>query len=358
MELLSLDSLPFQQPLSEMTDFYRIRDLEGLPLPVEQLPMARALSGETFHDYRVLVHGISGNNSVMSFSGAPALADNNTIEGAVVVFRDITANQKLERAKDEFLAVAAHELRSPLAAVRSYAEMLLRRERQRNEADTRDLRGLGTLSQQVTHMLRMVDNLLDVSRLDAGQLDLQLQRINLVSLANQVLDQQRHATSGQELLLETNAPELWVECDSMRVRQVLTNLVSNAIKYSPPESRITVMLTTRAMLQQKHTHTDEDQTLSIELGQSGYLDTQETSGYPKWEALISVTDQGCGIPADRLPRLFERYYRVKNRRAEGLGLGLYLSRQFVLMHGGEVWVDSIEGHGCTFYFTLPMREEQ
>lgn len=357
MALLSLDAIPFQQPLSEMPDFYGIRDLDDTPLPVEQLPMARALSGETFHDHRVFIHGVSGDNSVMSFSGAPVRADNHSIEGAVVIFRDITAHEKLERAKDEFLAVAAHELRSPLAAVRSYAEMMLRRERQRTESDARDLRGLTILSQQVAHMLRMVDNLLDVSRLDAGQLDLQLQHINLVSLAAQVLDQQRPAAAEHELMLETEQPELLVECDSLRVRQVLTNLVSNAVKYSSGNTTITVRLTTRPI---------SADAPALGEGDAGQDDSEQLAGQetavvrcmPRHEAVVSVSDQGNGIHPDQQPRLFQRYYRVKNRRAEGLGLGLYLSRQFVRMHGGRIWVDSQEGKGSTFYFTLPMREEE
>lgn len=356
MELLSLESVPYQQPLSEMPDFYGIRDLDNCPLPVEQLPLARALSGETFHDYRVFIHGVSGDNSVMSFSGAPVRADNNTIEGAVVILRDITAHQKLERAKDEFLAVAAHELRSPLAAVRSYAEMMLRRERQRTESDGRDLRGLTILSQQVTHMLRMVDNLLDVSRLDAGQIDLQLQPINLVSLATQVLDQQRPSATDHDLVLETEQAELWVTCDSLRVRQVLTNLVSNAIKYSPGNTIVTVKLGT-ALVSDNTAPISEVEMGNDEQSQTIEDDTAVVCSLSRYEAVVSVTDQGSGIPPDQQIRLFQRYYRVKSRRAEGLGLGLYLSRQFVLKHGGRIWVESQEGKGSTFYFSLPIYEE-
>lgn len=344
MELLSLDSVPFKQPLSEMPDFYGIRDTDNQPLPVERLPLARALSGEVFHDYRVLLHGASGENSVMSFSGAPARADNGDIEGAVVVFRDITASQKLERAKDEFLAVAAHELRSPLAAVRSYADLLLRREQQRGEADPRDLHGLTILSQQVTHMLRMVDNLLDVSRLDAGQLDLQRQRVDLVPLAMQVLDQQRPAAPTHELVLQTDYPELWVEGDPLRIRQVLTNLVGNAIKYSPSETQVTICLTMCRVDR-------GERVLDLE----AHSAPATTHTQPR-AALISVADMGSGIASEQQGNLFQRFYRAGNRRTEGLGLGLYLSRQFVLMHGGDIWVESVEGKGCTFYFTLPIAE--
>jgi two-component system phosphate regulon sensor histidine kinase PhoR len=333
LTLLRLDSLPFEQPLAEMPGFYRMRDLEGRPLErEEELPFARALAGELFQDYRLILRGASGDETVMSFSGAPARADDGTIEGAVVVFRDITASQKLERAKDEFLAVAAHELRSPLAAVRSYADLLLRREQQREEADPRDLHGLTILTQQVSHMLRMVDNLLDVSRIDAGQLDLQLQRVNLVSLAAQVIDQQRPSAGGRELLLEYDADELYVECDSLRIRQVLTNLIGNAIKYGPPSGAVTVRLR------------------RVEAG-----DEEAAGGGPA--ALVCVTDVGAGIASEQQAKLFQRYYRVRSSRAEGLGLGLYLSRQFVQMHGGRIWVESDEGAGSTFVFTLPLEQE-
>ncbi|MCG8348585.1 MAG: ATP-binding protein [Chloroflexales bacterium] len=338
MNMLTLEYVPYDQPLSEMPDFYGIRDLEGQPLPVEQLPLALALSGEVFHDYRVLLRGASGYDSVMSFSGSPAYAydDDNSIEGAVVVFRDVTAHQKLERAKDEFLAIAAHELRSPLAAVRSYADLLLRREQQRSEVDPREIQGLTILTQQVSHMLQMVDNLLDVSRIDAGQLDLQIQPVNLVQLVTQVLDQQQPSTANHELVLETDYAELWIRCDSLRIHQVLTNLVSNAAKYSPPDTCITVRLSIRP----------QDETLT------SHEYHAPDNGVPS-EVVIEVMDRGSGISKDQLTQLFRRYYRGKNRRAEGLGLGLYLSRQFVLMHGGKIRVESNEDQGSTFAFTLP-----
>jgi two-component system phosphate regulon sensor histidine kinase PhoR len=333
LALLRLDSLPFEQPLAEMADFYRMRDLEGRPLGTEQLPFAMALAGELFQDYRLILRGASGDETVMSFSGAPARADDDTIEGAVVVFRDVTASQKLERAKDEFLAVAAHELRSPLAAVRSYADLLLRREQQREEADPRDLQGLTILTQQVSHMLRMVDNLLDVSRIDAGQLDLQLQRVNLLGLAAQVIDQQRPAAGGRELRLESQIEELYVECDPLRIRQVLTNLIGNAIKYSPAESQIVVRLR------------------RVEAG------VEAAEGMLGPVALVSVHDSGAGVPAEQQGKLFQRYYRARSNRAEGLGLGLYLSRQFVQMHGGQIWAEGGEGDGSTFAFALPLERE-
>ncbi|MBK9713742.1 MAG: GAF domain-containing protein [Kouleothrix sp.] len=342
MELLSVERIPAEQSISEMSDFYAIRDLEGETLPVERLPLARALSGEVFHDYRVLTRGASGQDTVLSFSGAPVYDDENNVDGAVVIFRDVTTSQKLERAKDDFLAVAAHELRSPLAAVRGYTDLLVRREQRRSDEDSPELRGLTILAQQVTHMLRMVDNILDVSRIDAGQVSLQLQRVSLVALAEQVLEQQRPAAGDRALLLESAEQELTIVCDSLRIRQVLTNLIGNAIRYSPPATRICVELSVERAGEIAARHPPY-----AARGVDEHADL----------ALISIQDQGAGISEDQLARLFRRYARGRERSGEGLGLGLYLTREFVARHGGDIWVESREGQGSTFCFTLPLEND-
>lgn len=347
--LLSLEHIPYQQPLSEMSDFYAIRDLEGEALPMDRLPTARALAGEVFHDYRVLLRGASGQDSVMSFSGAPVYDDQDMIEGAVVVFRDITTSQKLERAKDDFLAVAAHELRSPLAAVRGYADLLVRREQRRSEEDSPELRGLHILAQQVTHMLRMVDNLLDVSRLDAGQFHLSFQRVNLVMLTEQVIEQQRPSSGDRDLGLESNRQELMVVCDPLRIRQVLTNLINNAIRYSPPSTTISVGLTLEWARRIAKHHP---------LFAENMPGWQEKQYEDELMALIWVQDQGSGISAEQASRLFKRYARGQERRGEGLGLGLYLSHEFVTRHGGAIWVESQLEQGSTFYVALPLEQPE
>ncbi len=344
MELLSVERIPLEQSLSEMPDFYAMRDLEGDSLPVEQLPLARALSGEVFHEYRLLSRGASGIDTVLGFSGAPVYDDENNVDGAVVIFRDVTTSQKLERAKDDFLAVAAHELRSPLAAVRGYTDLLVRREQRRGEEDSPELRGLNILAQQVTHMLRMVDNILDVSRIDAGQVSLQLQRVDLVAMVQQVIEQQRPAAGDRILALESDEPELFAVCDSLRIRQVLTNLVGNAIRYSPAATRVSVWISIEpaAVIAARHT---------------AYAAARDNSHDQTLMALIAVHDQGGGISEEQFSRLFQRYARGRERRGEGLGLGLYLSREFVARHGGDIWAESREGQGSTFYVALPLENE-
>jgi two-component system phosphate regulon sensor histidine kinase PhoR len=219
----------------------------------------------------------------------------------------------------------------------------VRREQRRGEEDSPELRGLNILAQQVTHMLRMVDNILDVSRIDAGQVSLQLQRVNLVAMVEQVLEQQRPAAGDRILALESDAPEVLAVCDSLRIRQVLTNLVGNAIRYSPPSTRVSVWISIEpaGVIAAHHTayaarSDNDDRTLM---------------------ALIAVRDQGGGVSEEQFSRLFKRYARGRERRGEGLGLGLYLSREFVARHGGDIWAESREGHGSTFYFALPLENE-
>ncbi len=343
MSLLSLEHMPYGQQLSEMPDFYGMRRLDGEPMSVDELPLARALGGEVFHDYRVLIRGASGRDTVMSFSGGPVNRSDPS-QGAVVVFRDVTANQKAERAKDDFLAVAAHELRSPLAAVRSYTDLLVRREQRRSDEDSAELRGLSILAQQVTHMLRMVDNLLDVSRIDADQINLHLQNVELVSLIEQVIEQQRPSAGERKLEFEHTQPELHLACDQLRIRQVLTNLIGNAIRYSPPASLVSVRLTkeTTAALVARHPDFSTAWQNESEAWQSEGM------------ALIMVEDQGGGISEEQRGMLFRRYARGRERRGEGLGLGLYLSRAFVMRHNGVIWVESTIGEGSCFYVALPL----
>jgi two-component system phosphate regulon sensor histidine kinase PhoR len=345
--LLSLDDFPYQQPLSEMPDFYGIRDLEGQPLTVDRLPFSQALSGLTFHDYRLQQHGASGADTVLSFSGAPVYADDRrTIEGAVVVFRDVTESMKLDQAKDDFLAVAAHELRSPLAAVRAYTDLLLRREQQRKVGGVElETPGLVALGQQVNHMLGLVDNLLDVSRLDAEQFSLEFEASDLVQIIQAAIVQQQTLVGERTLLFETDIERLLVVCDPLRIRQVLTNLIGNAIRYSPPTTPIIVELTQQdaATLRQRHPQ------FASGIYQNG-------SPPPTDYALLVVEDQGIGISDEQQQRLFQRYSRVGHRRTEGLGLGLYLSREFILRHHGAIWVESRRDEGSLFYVALPIAQ--
>lgn len=348
IELLTLERLPYHQTLSEMPDFYAMRDIDGQQLTVERSPLSMAFSGGVFHDYRVVIQGASGSETVLSFSGAPVLRDDMTPDGAVVVFRDITVSQKLERAKDDFLAVAAHELRSPLAAIRSYSDFLLRRAQKRNEEDSPDIRGLTILDQQVSYMLRLVDNLLDVSRIEANQFNLDIQPLDLVGLVQQVIDQQRPSAGEHALVFSSSQEEIELIGDPIRLKQIITNMVSNAVRYSPNGSAVRVTTSLESVGSLLADHSEFATALRAHSRQVDEHDQM---------ALIAVQDRGQGIAEDQRSNLFRRYVRGQNtKRTTGLGLGLYLTREFVVRHGGIIWVESKLNEGSTFFVALPLAQ--
>jgi signal transduction histidine kinase len=216
------------------------------------------------------------------------------------------------RSRDAFIALAAHELRTPLTALKGYAQLLQRRA-------AYDAKAVATIVERANLLQRLINDLLDASRLQTGRLRLQPARVDLAALARSCLDQT--VTRGHELRLEAAAdlPRGWWDHD--RIEQVFHNLLGNAVKYSPPGSTIWVRL--------------ED------LGD---------------EARVSIRDEGVGIPAEVMPRLFDPFYRVAATAdaVQGLGLGLYVSKALVEAHGGQLWVDSAgAGQGSTFTSTLP-----
>jgi len=218
--------------------------------------------------------------------------------------------------------IAAHELRSPLAAIKGYSDLLLRRET-KNGTTGSDLRGHQILNQQVNVMVQLVDNLLDISRIDAGRLVLQSEAVDLTGLVESVVMQARSTAANHTFSVDAAGPVL-VQGDSLRIRQVVTNLVTNAIRYSPINTHVTVTV-----------HADSE---------FGYL---------------MIDDEGPGIPAGQREHLFERYYRVPGIKrtgssTEGLGLGLYLCREIVNLHEGRIWVDSAPGGGARFQVALPL----
>ena len=332
---------------ASLAEILNLRNLQGYHLPHDQFPIMRALTGEILHDYRIVVRSSTGQDIVLSFTTAPVYDDANCVDGAVAIFRDVTEQQRLERAKDDFLAVAAHELRSPLAAVYGYTDLLLRYEKRMTEPNEQKMRGLNLLTQQVSHMMRLVDCLLDVSRLDAGQFSLLLQKADLVQIAEHAIDQLRPVAQNRELVFEHMLPEIELLCDPLRVQQMLANLIGNAIRYSPNHTRIEVRLS----IEQRDWLTASHPAFADYCIQQRSPSLNATS---EPFVLISVTDQGSGIPSAQVERLFRRYERGEAQSGEGLGLGLYLSKAFATRHEGSIWVESEVGLGSSFYVALPM----
>lgn len=327
-------TLELGMSMAELAQELAMRSLEGRLLPLDATPLARALRGDVYQNYDVCVTDGHGDDLVISCSGAPLLADDGQLDGAVIVFRDMTAYRQHEALRDEFVAVAAHELRAPLAAVKGYTELLLQRESARPDASPHDRRGILLLSRQIDHLVRLVDNLFNVSRLDAGQLELYVQSVDLIGLIEACIDRISIGDNNHQFTFN-GPPSLHVVCDQLRIQQVFTNLLSNAARYSAAGTQITVELWTEPC--------------TIEAGAIvGHGGDQQC-------VVVAVRDEGVGMPPEVQERVFDRYYRANTSTAtSGLGLGVYLSREIVLRHGGQIWLESAVGQGTSFYVMLPI----
>jgi signal transduction histidine kinase len=226
------------------------------------------------------------------------------------------------RARDRFLAVAAHELRSPLTATKGFAQLLLRRAA-RTPSGEEWIAPLRTIDNQVNKVATLVNRLLDVSRIQENRLQLQLEPDDLLAVVREAVAEQQLVAEGRRIILTCPLSELPGVWDRARLGQVLTNLLDNAVKYSPDDGEISVTL--------------EQDNLAREV-------------------IISVHDDGAGISADGRARLFERDFRASDAASsglEGMGLGLYVAKGIVDAHGGRIWLESAAGQGTTFYVALP-----
>ncbi len=291
-----------------------IRHSNGTALPV--LVNAVALDGQAFNVLPIDIPGIQ-----TLFDKEPA---------AIVVHQDVTALKEAERMKDDFIGIAAHELRTPLAILKGFSQTLIVQTARGNGPELADWQteALQSIDLATSRMVELIDDLLDVTRLQAQHLELYIEPNDIVALARRVLTRQQVTTKKHTLSLLAPFEYLVVQIDPRRIEQVLNNLLNNAIKYSPEGGPITVTI-------------DADTVQQM--------------------AVISIRDAGIGIPAHQQAHVFGRFIRADNARANGIGgtgLGLYLCREFVEHHGGHIWFESTEGEGSTFSFTLPLLMEE
>jgi PAS domain S-box-containing protein len=302
--------------------------LDGTPYGPDEPPLARIVQqGELVKGEQFLLPNTATEQQVpVLVNGAPLRDKQGRLTGGVVVFQDITPIKELERQKDTFLAAASHDLKNPLTAIKARAQILQRQAARMTDPEgVRVVEGLRAIDQTATRLTAMINELLDVARLQMGRpLLLDRQPTDLEEIARQVTAELQPATDRHDI--EIKAPPrkklgLW---DRARLERVVSNLVSNAIKFSPEGGRVTLIVR------------EEDR-----------------SGQP-WVAL-EVHDEGVGIPAEDVPRIFERFYRGSNVAGaiEGTGLGLTGSRHIAEQHGGELLVQSVQGQGSVFTLLLP-----
>jgi two-component system phosphate regulon sensor histidine kinase PhoR len=291
---------------------FRLHELDEL---VRNLTRQRRISGQEIE--------LPGMEERRVEINAAAVYDRDGAQnGAILVFHDLTRIKQLENTRQEFVANVSHELRTPLSLIKGFVETLL--EGAKDDAET-TTRFLQTIEKHTDRLTYLIEDLLTISRLESGQLVMNLHPVELRAEVQRVVDdlQTRAADRGTSLRNET--PEgLEVRADADRLQQVLFNLVENAIKYGRPQGRTVI------------------------------------GGRPRDESMaeVWVRDDGPGIPAEARERIFERFFRVDRARSRdtgGTGLGLSIVKHIVQAHGGEVWVRSEPGEGTALHFTLPRR---
>lgn len=301
--------------------------MRSVDLPEQESALGRALHGEVVLNAERTLDRPDGREIVVRLSTSPIRGEDGTIMGAVGVFHDITAERMLEQEKEAFLAAAAHDLKTPLAAVKGLAQIMQRRLKRLDTPDaTRLAHSMEQIDDAVTRMNRLVNDLLDASRLQMGRpLDLNLAPVDLVTLIHRIVREFRHGASHHTLLVDCSSPEVVGQWDADRLDRVFSNLISNAIKYSPDGGEIAISIET----------------------------AREDDGPV---AVVTVRDEGIGIPEADLERIFERFFRAGNVQSHipGTGLGLASARYITEQHGGSIGVRSREGEGTTFEVRLPM----
>lgn len=284
---------------------------------VEEMPLERALRGNVVVDADLSIPSPERRRTLhLRANAAPIRDEHGHITGAVSVARDVTEMVELDHLKDEFVRVAAHELKTPVAIMKSYAQLALKSEP--SPAAYRKM--LDAINRGADRIDRIVRELLDVSQLHLGQLELTEEPLDLRELAEETVENMA-AQSTQHRFSVLPGGSVIIHGDRTRLRQVLVVLLDNAVRYSPSGGRVEVRL-------EHHEH----------------------------EVEVCVSDEGIGIPFERQARLFERFYRAHSGTPHdrgGMGVGLYISREIIFHHGGSMRVSSEEGKGSTFCFSVP-----
>jgi len=333
------------QPMLDFlaTNGIEIFDIQGRPLLPRLYATLRAVrEGETVLQHQETIRRSNGSSLPVQVNAVPL--DSSQLKNlsreeaepisylspqepiALVVQQDVSTLKEAEYLKDEFIGVAAHELRNPLAVIKGFAEMLVYQTARGKgpKLAVWQSEAIEEIDEATSRLDKLTEDLLDVTRLQAGRLVLSRALTDLVALTWRMITQMQMTAQQHVLSLNTEHRSLMVEIDRARIEQVLTNLLSNAIKYSP---------------------------------QGGPIELSLREAVEPHEALLSIRDRGIGIPVGQHARIFGRFVRAENARTSeitGTGLGLYLSRELVERHGGHMWFESEEGEGSTFFVTLPM----
>jgi len=249
------------------------------------------------------------------------LLNDPLVSAMVVQLRDITHRVNQEKHQEDFVNLASHELKSPITAIRGFLQIATRRWQEHQRENQLDY--LNRIQAQTDKLLALIDDMLNLTKIKAGELVYHFERTDLATCLREAAEAVRASTPARNIELDIQGGLPAVQADTTRIGQVITNLLSNALKYSSAAAPV------KATLYQKEQQLE-----------------------------ISVSDHGIGIPTDKLRRVFDRFYRVDSLpkgKYEGLGLGLFIAAEIVRKHQGHIWAESEEGKGSVFYFSIPVR---
>ncbi|MCL4835499.1 MAG: PAS domain S-box protein [Caldilineaceae bacterium] len=272
----------------------------------------------------------SGGNLAVTITYTPLFDSQGRLTDIIANVIDITRFREEEEMKSTFVSIISHELKTPVALVKGYAQTLARPDAAWDPETARQ--SLQIIEEEADRLEALINNLLDVSRIQAGDLRLEIADVNMCRLLERIAQDYRTQTVHHQIELDLPDALPIISGDEERLRQVFTNLVGNAIKYSPDGGVIRI---------------------------GGWVDEKKNGSESRPRLVIYVADEGIGIPEEELPKIFDRFYRVDSglrRRTAGVGLGLFLIKAIVEAHHGEIWVRSQLHRGTTFSVALPMDE--
>jgi len=303
---------------------YDLRLPDGRPVAEGDQPQTRALAtGAPTISQEFSLRHPDGRLLPMLVSAAPVFDEQGNRSGAVTIYQDISTLKELERMREEWSSVVAHDLRQPVAIIAFEADRLGRMFDSGRLAEGSKV--TERIRRSTSRLNTMINDLLDVSRLEARRLSLERTKTDLASFIEDAVDRLSSLVPGRRIRLQVHVRPAPAWVDAARFEQVLGNLISNAVKYGEPEGEIAVELATQGS-----------------------------------QFRISVVNAGSGIPPGEIPTLFERFARGRTTRGSGvpgLGLGLYICKGLIEAHGGRIWAESTPGKKTTFSFTVPMLAE-
>ena len=289
----------------------------GERLSPGDIPAARAAAdGEVTVRRDLVARGPDNRPVRLLVSAAPILKHDGSLDGAVMVCQEVSAGRELQRVRDEWTSIVAHELRQPISVIAVRCSLLLRGRLSPEQRDS-----LEQIARSVQTLGRMVTDLMDASLLESDRLRVMFDRVDVGDLLRDVVRRTPFAAARTRTAFPQDR-RLFVRGDAQRLEQVMSNLLSNAVKYAPPDSEIIVGL-------------------------------DGTDG----QAHIRVFNAGEPIPEEELPFVFNRFARARTagtRKVKGLGLGLYIAKGLVTAHHGRIWAESAAGQGTTFHVALPL----